>query len=846
MSISVNDHLDPSSGPQSSGAAARAEASPPQSFEEHDGVPSRKPAPMADFFADEHAEGHTASRKPAATDPKTDRTWAQWFNIFARLSQYFTDRKEAKKAKVAAKAKETGIIKVGREESPEHSLRMDVDSADVAAKAKENFAKRAYNALRTPGRWTRNTLGLAVVVAGTLLLPVVFPVLAIPTLLTVAGVALYGTLNANTKGEWNKVKTSLATLILAPAAFLGLAFLTVASPLAALALVAAPAVYAVNKGLDWFLKKMDDKVPAFIAKGKADTDKAESRNWRNTLVKGSGLIVNTAAFAAVIGLIALPFAAPLYVAIGSVLAAILPAYFANKAFTNYGSHKVKSAIVLIALAVAATAIALPFVAPWLVGVPVLGALATAGAAYVTATLATVATLATGAATWFAATSVAAFLVSAATLATSAATATFAFTSGVAATSMAWLTGLVGATAASGIAGAAIGAAVLGWARLSRVFVTKTGAKDFSDEKSFFSDVKTVSVRDSFSFDMLTGIWGTLKRTQLNLNAKVFRQHGPAETWYDNMTTKGENSRYVPQLAVDLAEVAFMAAKLATRVAMVVPMFAYSYVVDTNIKSVKNGKVVNKLGDTKSFAERLTIKPLVQTLIPTNGLLKVADFITVVVNAVAKIGLDDRTTIPAVEAVDAVDAKSAVKRVRASDGVDEVKGQKAVKEVKRVDFVAEHDGPNTLQTWRAVPLQVVFGALHTVREPVLAAHDTLLGIQKAELPKIFKNPLKSEKSETSETSEPASPKVSGLLFGQVRAEAMKYRGITETENVVEGVLSLSEMQGDDIADTWAEQLDNWHEVIESLAEDYKSGWASVDPGDPSKDCAYCGLHGLCRV
>ena len=45
---------------------------------------------------------------------------------------------------------------------------------------------------------------------------------------------------------------------------------------------------------------------------------------------------------------------------------------------------------------------------------------------------------------------------------------------------------------------------------------------------------------------------------------------------------------------------------------------------------------------------------------------------------------------------------------------------------------------------------------------------------------------------------------------------------------------------------AEQLIDWREAIEQLAQDFVAGKAEVDPRDPPQTCQYCGLETLCRI
>jgi ATP-dependent helicase/DNAse subunit B len=86
---------------------------------------------------------------------------------------------------------------------------------------------------------------------------------------------------------------------------------------------------------------------------------------------------------------------------------------------------------------------------------------------------------------------------------------------------------------------------------------------------------------------------------------------------------------------------------------------------------------------------------------------------------------------------------------------------------------------------------------------------------------------------------------GLVFAKVRsgdqsftghvgdARATLFPGLTSSSSLVKNSLT-------------AEQLIDWRQHIEQLAQDFLTGRAEVDPRDYPKTCEHCGLQTLCRV
>jgi len=99
----------------------------------------------------------------------------------------------------------------------------------------------------------------------------------------------------------------------------------------------------------------------------------------------------------------------------------------------------------------------------------------------------------------------------------------------------------------------------------------------------------------------------------------------------------------------------------------------------------------------------------------------------------------------------------------------------------------------------------------------------------------------------ETERPDEPQVplysaihkaplAGVLFGQVKAGDLQFRGWTREPGIVPGVkpTDLTTLVRD------------WRAVLERLADEFRGGHAEAGPKDRSKSCRYCSLAALCRV
>jgi probable DNA repair protein len=79
-------------------------------------------------------------------------------------------------------------------------------------------------------------------------------------------------------------------------------------------------------------------------------------------------------------------------------------------------------------------------------------------------------------------------------------------------------------------------------------------------------------------------------------------------------------------------------------------------------------------------------------------------------------------------------------------------------------------------------------------------------------------------------------LAGVVFGQLKAGDLRFRGWTSAPGIVPRVESTD----------LAFMVGEWRTVLERLAGEFRAGHAEAGPKDRSKSCRYCSLAGLCRV
>jgi ATP-dependent helicase/nuclease subunit B len=91
-------------------------------------------------------------------------------------------------------------------------------------------------------------------------------------------------------------------------------------------------------------------------------------------------------------------------------------------------------------------------------------------------------------------------------------------------------------------------------------------------------------------------------------------------------------------------------------------------------------------------------------------------------------------------------------------------------------------------------------------------------------------------------------IAGVLFAQVRAGSMAFKGVTQSESLIAGVKSFEKLQQTKELGSWIKVLDQWRDTMENLGKAYRNGDAWVDPKKYPHTCdtTYCELKPLCRI
>lgn len=90
------------------------------------------------------------------------------------------------------------------------------------------------------------------------------------------------------------------------------------------------------------------------------------------------------------------------------------------------------------------------------------------------------------------------------------------------------------------------------------------------------------------------------------------------------------------------------------------------------------------------------------------------------------------------------------------------------------------------------------------------------------------------------------KLAGILFAQLQARELCFKGISEEAELAPKVKSYEGMKQTREMASWSAVLASWKTTVEKLAEGFKTGVADVDPLKPGLTCRYCELSTLCRI
>ncbi len=87
-------------------------------------------------------------------------------------------------------------------------------------------------------------------------------------------------------------------------------------------------------------------------------------------------------------------------------------------------------------------------------------------------------------------------------------------------------------------------------------------------------------------------------------------------------------------------------------------------------------------------------------------------------------------------------------------------------------------------------------------------------------------------------------IGGILFAQIRADEIGFKGLTSLSKTVPGAITIAALKMPEF-DDWPELIAYWENIIQKLAADFYDGIAKVDPKEPAS-CLSCHLHEFCQV
>jgi ATP-dependent helicase/nuclease subunit B len=80
-------------------------------------------------------------------------------------------------------------------------------------------------------------------------------------------------------------------------------------------------------------------------------------------------------------------------------------------------------------------------------------------------------------------------------------------------------------------------------------------------------------------------------------------------------------------------------------------------------------------------------------------------------------------------------------------------------------------------------------------------------------------------------------VAAIAFASLKPGKLGFVGQAEADDILPRVKQDADL-------LWQEKLDNWEKILIKLADDFRSGVATVEPTNTA--CRYCDLHSLCRI
>ncbi|CAH0990263.1 hypothetical protein SIN8267_00355 [Sinobacterium norvegicum] len=92
----------------------------------------------------------------------------------------------------------------------------------------------------------------------------------------------------------------------------------------------------------------------------------------------------------------------------------------------------------------------------------------------------------------------------------------------------------------------------------------------------------------------------------------------------------------------------------------------------------------------------------------------------------------------------------------------------------------------------------------------------------------------------------TPRVSTVMFGQLKLGALSYQGLSEHDSMAGIDLNTKNRKLQLQAEDWSSLVASWERNLTALANDFINGIATVDPKTVADSCSYCDFNRLCRI
>lgn len=89
------------------------------------------------------------------------------------------------------------------------------------------------------------------------------------------------------------------------------------------------------------------------------------------------------------------------------------------------------------------------------------------------------------------------------------------------------------------------------------------------------------------------------------------------------------------------------------------------------------------------------------------------------------------------------------------------------------------------------------------------------------------------------------RTSAMAFAIIRPDEIRYKGLSKEATEIDGLVTLNKMQKSGAMENWELQNAAWETHMENLAQEFKSGQASIAPLKGDQSCRTCHLKSLCR-